>query len=124
MKKILALVGLITFGVVVYWATQPPKAFALVPVRNVVQRSGSLSVVDVPVSVDSKAFLRHKLIDLEGKTVYESPIEPFIEGTQYKVLTDSRLEPGEYNVILWVSYRLNPISWKQQEFVLAVLNVR
>lgn len=129
MKKLKTILGLLAFLVAqtfLYWMLQPGFVFPLTPVRSVEQYTGSVSVLDIPLEVSNldKAMIKNKIIDLKGKIVAESDFAEWSRGDQYKILTDSRLLPGEYNVIVSVQYRVNPVQSRKAEFIIAVLNVR
>lgn len=110
----------------IYWFIQPPLEFPLKRVIALTQKQGTVMVIDVPlygIPVDS-AYIQNKVIDLDDHVIVQSPVEAYEKGAAYKILTDSRLRPGDYNVVLWVNYKLNPFVWKEAEFNLAVLTVK
>lgn len=124
---LVVLAYLIVMGIVIYWYFQPSLVFRLAPVGHVSQLEGESVVIDIPIKSYlsiSHFFLYTKTVDLNGNVLRQTKTAEFETTDKYKVITYSKLPPGDYNIVMNVEYQLNPIAWRHQEFTLVVLSVK
>ncbi len=118
--------------VLAYWYFEtPPELKIPIPfVRSVDQYKGIATLLDVPIHtlIDQKANqdlleIQFRLVDAQGNIRLSTPYEKYDRLNAYKMLVSRRVPPGEYNLVVALFYRLNPINSKLKEVPIAVLNI-
>lgn len=113
-------------GVSIYWWMEPQIIFTQPIVKIIRQYKGE--AVSISISHDRYAAagdfkLTLSIINARGYVVHRSVAKALKVGRKYIVLTDPDLEPGIFDVVAKVEYRLNPMRTVSEEVQIAILKV-
>lgn len=115
---------------ILHWSYEEPKQLPVPAVSVVTQIVGAPILLEVPirkitnvedVEIDS---MQVKLIDNKGNVSVQTQELEYQKIDRYKMLTYDKLSPGQYNMVLTICYKLNPIKSASQDFVIAVLSIK
>lgn len=112
----------------VYWVFQADPFIRQGKVVIVSQLEGETTVIDVPVQSIAQAIdtfsLQTQTVTRHGRLVQESAPVMYVPSMQYRFVTYDKLGPGSYEANIIVGYQLNPLSYRELVFPLAIIYVR
>lgn len=115
-------------GLVVYWYTEPDVWIQPHKVVIATQLEGDSITLDVPVQNYAEVLdafdLRTQIKTSRGIVIKESDIVAYEPDMHYKFVTYRLLTEGRYEARAIVGYQLNPLSYRELEFPLAIIYVR
>jgi len=132
MKKIMSwtAAGLLVMAltIVVYCLTESDIRIPISKVVIVSQREGDSVAIEVPTRGFELALgnfdMRTRVRNRDEKLIKETEWVSFKTGMDYKFVTYSQLPVGDYVARLAIGYQLNPLSYRETEYPLAIIYVR
>jgi hypothetical protein len=122
-----AIVLVVSLLVTVYWIVEPDSWVEPNKVAVVSQKEGDSVAVDVPVENYARAFkefsFRTRVTTRYGTVIKETEPVAYEPNMKYKFVTYSQLSVGSYEADLIVGYQLNPLSYRELYFPLAIIYV-
>lgn len=113
--------------VTVYWVTEQDTWVAPGKVVIVSQIEGDSTVISVPTENFEEALdgfiLKTQVLTRAGRLVKETDWTEHRRNMNYKFVTYRELPVGSYNARVVVGYQLNPLSWREHAYPLAIIYV-
>lgn len=122
------LVGLLVAScLALYWYLEKPRRLVGSDYTTLVLTAGESKVVDVPVyyyEYLSPFYFSTKTTDGKGHIIWRTKSIMYVPGEQYKIVTPSKLSPGNFSIIMTINYQLNPLYRDEQDisFVNLLIN--
>lgn len=108
------LVSLLIVGALwLYWYLEPAEPLpASEKYKMLKVEQGESKVLDVPIyqfNYLSGLYFSTATLDIKGNIVWRTPRVPYRKNERYKILTPSKLSPGNFSVVMTIDYQLNPL---------------
>lgn len=124
---VVAAILVCSVSLTVYWLTEGNPWIETNKVVIVRQLEGDSTVIDVPVSnyaeVLSEFTIRTQVRTRMGTLVKATENVWYVPKMKYKFVTYKQLPIGSYEAQVIVGYQLNPLSYREMEFPLAIIYV-
>lgn len=131
MKKILSWIAIgalvLALSIVVYWIAESNVWIPGSKVVIVSQNEGDAIAIEIPTENYEKALgrfdMKTRVRTRGGDLIKETDWVAYQPRMKYKFVTSSQLPAGDYVARLVVGYQLNPLSYREAEYPMAIIYV-